>query len=39
MASSFGSLATLIPVLQANGKIENVFELLSRIFRMLAGGG
>jgi hypothetical protein len=39
MASSFGSLTTLIPVLQADDKIGNVFDLLSKIFRMLAGGG
>lgn len=39
MASSFGSLATLVPLLQANGDIENVFELLSKVFRMLGGGG
>ena len=39
MASSFGSMATLLPILQAEGKVDNVFELLSKLFGVLAGNG
>jgi hypothetical protein len=35
MASSFGSIATLLPLLEYEGEVTNVFELLGKLFGIL----
>jgi hypothetical protein len=36
--SSFGSIATLLPLLQYKGQITDVFDLLSKVFGLFGAG-
>jgi hypothetical protein len=37
MGSSFGSVATLLPLLHFNGQVTNIFEALSKLRGHLGG--
>jgi len=39
VGSTFGAVATLLPLLHANGDLANIAEAISRIFGHLSGGG
>ena len=39
VGSTFGSLATLLPLLHANGDLANILEAIGKLFGHLSGGG
>jgi hypothetical protein len=39
VGSTFGAIATLLPLLHANGDLANMLEAISRLFGHLSGGG
>jgi hypothetical protein len=39
VGSTFGAIATLLPLLHANGDLANIVDAIGRIFGHLSGGG
>jgi hypothetical protein len=39
VGSTFGAIATLLPLLHANGDLANMVEAIGKLFGHLSGGG